>query len=132
MLYERSGVSAAVRGAIARAVAIAHAVGVRVIYHSTCSFAAPSLDGFSERELAMLAIDGATGRYAFIPNWNGWYLWCMNNPDFRDEYYSKEAAQGGVAEYIRRCGIQDIYVVLSESEGVGTLFINQLMPENLK
>jgi len=52
--------------------------------------------------------------------------------DFRDEYYSKEAAQGGVAEYIRRCGIQDIYVVLSESEGVGTLFINQLMPENLK
>lgn len=52
--------------------------------------------------------------------------------DFRDEYYSKEAAQGGVAEYIRRCGIQDIYVVLSESEGVGTAFINQLMPENLK
>lgn len=52
--------------------------------------------------------------------------------DFRDEYYSKEAAQGGVAEYIRRCGIQDIYVVLSESEGVGTAFINQLMPANLK
>ena len=52
--------------------------------------------------------------------------------DFRDEYYSKEAAQGGVAEYIRRCAIQDIYVVLSESEGVGTAFINQLMPENLK
>ncbi len=52
--------------------------------------------------------------------------------DFRDEYYSKEAAQGGVAEYIRRCGIQDIYVVLSESEGVGTAFVNQLMPANLK
>jgi len=52
--------------------------------------------------------------------------------DFRNEYYSKEAAQGGVAEYIRRCGIQDIFVVLSESEGVGTSYINQLMPENLK
>lgn len=87
MLYEQSGVSAAVRAAIAQAVAIAHAAGVRVFYHSTCSFAAPSLDGFTERELGMLAIDGVTSRYAFIPDWNGWYLWCMNNPNFRDEYY---------------------------------------------
>ncbi|NLF16358.1 MAG: hypothetical protein GX595_03760 [Lentisphaerae bacterium] len=87
MLYEHKGVSAEVRDGIARAVAIAHAEGVRVFYHSTCSFAAPSLEGFTKRELAMLAVDGATGRHAFIPNWNGWYLWCMNNPDFRDEYY---------------------------------------------
>jgi hypothetical protein len=35
----------------------------------------------------MLAIDGETGEYAFIENWCGWYLWCMNNPDFRNEYY---------------------------------------------
>lgn len=52
--------------------------------------------------------------------------------DFRNEYYSKEGAQGGVAEYVRRCSITDILVVLSESDGVGTAYVNNLMPENLK
>lgn len=52
--------------------------------------------------------------------------------DFRGEYYTKEAAQGGVAEYVRRCSITDILVVLSETDGVGTAYVNNLMPENLK
>jgi hypothetical protein len=52
--------------------------------------------------------------------------------DFRDSYYTREDAQGSVSDYIRRCGISDIYVVLSESDGIATQFIDQLMPENLK
>jgi len=87
MLYEHNKVSSEVRAAIARAVGIAHAEGMAVFYHSTCSFANPSFDIFTEHEKTMLAIDGETGTYAFIENWCGWYLWCMNNPDFQDEYY---------------------------------------------
>jgi len=52
--------------------------------------------------------------------------------DFRDSYYTRDDAQGSVSDYVRRCGITDIYVVLSESDGIATQFINQLMPENLK
>lgn len=52
--------------------------------------------------------------------------------DFRDSYYTREDAQGSVTDYIRRCGISDIYVVLSESDGIATQFVEQLMPENLK
>ncbi len=52
--------------------------------------------------------------------------------DFRDSYYTREDAQGSVSDYVRRCGITDIYVVLSESDGIATQFVNQLMPENLK
>jgi len=52
--------------------------------------------------------------------------------DFRPAYYSREAADGSVTEYIRRCGITDIYVVLSESDGIGTRYVDTLMPENLK
>jgi len=83
MLYEHNRVSAEVRAAIARAVGIAHAEGMKVFYHSTCSFANPSFEIFTEHEKTMLSIDGETGEYAFIENWCGWYLWCMNNPDFR-------------------------------------------------
>ena len=87
MLYEHNGVSAEVRAAIARAVGIAHAEGMVVFYHSTCSFANPSLDILTEHERSMLSVDGETGKDAFIKNWGGWYLWCINNPDFREEYY---------------------------------------------
>lgn len=87
VLYEHQGVSAQVRAAIARAVAIAHAAGLRVFYHSTCSFAGPTLDGLGPAERAMLSIDDATGQYAHIDAWNGWYLWCLNNPDFKRLYY---------------------------------------------
>lgn len=88
------------------------------------------LDGGYHTGRSMLMVCDSFGNAIapfFMPYYDSVYM-----VDFRGEYYSKEAAQGGVAEYIRRCGIQDIYVVLSESEGVGTAFINQLMPENLK
>ncbi|MDD4099425.1 MAG: hypothetical protein PHC30_11705 [Lentisphaeria bacterium] len=87
MLYEHLGISAQVRGAIAHAVGIAHDAGLRVFYHSTSTFVNPTLDGLSPSELAMLSIDGATGRYAHIDSWNGWYLWCLNNPDFQARYF---------------------------------------------
>jgi len=87
MLYEHNHVSSEVRAAIARAVGIAHAEGMGVFYHSTCSFANPSSDIFTEHEKTMLSIDGETGTHAFVNNWGGWYLWCMNNPDFQNEYY---------------------------------------------
>jgi hypothetical protein len=87
MLYEHNNVSAEVRAVIARAVDIAHAEKMKVFYHSTCSLAHPSFDIFTEHEKTMLSIDGETGKYAFITNWCGWYLWCINNPDFQNEYY---------------------------------------------
>ncbi|MBT3271692.1 MAG: hypothetical protein HN368_00950, partial [Spirochaetales bacterium] len=87
MLYEHNRESAEVRAAIARAAGIAHGEGMNLFYHSTCSFANPSLGIFTEHEKTMFSVDGETGEYAFIQDWGGWYLWCMNNPDFRNEYY---------------------------------------------
>ena len=51
--------------------------------------------------------------------------------DFRDAYYSREAAAAGVKEYIRRCNIHDIYIVLSEANGIGTNYLNKAMPFNI-
>jgi hypothetical protein len=52
--------------------------------------------------------------------------------DFRSAYYTRDDAHGSVGEYVRRCDITDLYVVLSESDGIGTQFVDQLMPENLQ
>jgi|GEM_PF-2017000 len=87
MLYEHEGKSAEIRAEIAHAVRIAHEAGLRVFYHSTCSLVGQTLDGLSPAELSMLSIDEETGKYAHIDCWNGWYLWCLNNPDFRQTYY---------------------------------------------
>ena len=87
MLYEQEGISSEVRAAIAHAVQIAHAAGLRVFYHSTCSLVGQTLDGLTPAQLSMLSIDAATGQYAHIDCWNGWYLWCLNNPDFQRLYY---------------------------------------------
>ena len=62
----------------------------------------------------------------FMPYYDDVYL-----VDFRDEYYTREEARGGVKDYIRRLGIDDIYIVLSESNGIGSLYLNQLMPNNI-
>ena len=62
----------------------------------------------------------------FMPYYDDVYL-----VDFRDEYYTREEARGGVKDYIRRLGIDDIYIVLSESNGIGSLYLNQLMPSNI-
>ena len=52
--------------------------------------------------------------------------------DFRDEYYTREEARGSVRDYIRRCDINDIYIVLSETNGIGSAYINRMMPANLQ
>lgn len=62
----------------------------------------------------------------FLPYYDGVYL-----VDFRDAYYSREAAAAGVREYIKRCNISDIYVVLSETNGIGTNYLNKIMPYNI-
>ena len=62
----------------------------------------------------------------FLPYYDGVYL-----VDFRDAYYTREGAAAGVAEYIRRCNISDIYVVLSEANGIGTNYLNKIMPYNI-
>ncbi len=116
MLYEHEGKSADVRAAIKHAVEIAHGAGLQVFYHSTCSFAAPILDGFTEAEKSMLSQDGDTGRYAYLKSWGGWYLWCINNPDFKSEYYRlaklmvEETGVDGMMTdevYFRTCGWLD-------------------------
>lgn len=62
----------------------------------------------------------------FLPYYDGVYL-----VDFRDAYYSREDAAAGVAEYVERCDIRDVYVILSETNGIGTNYMNRLMPANI-
>lgn len=62
----------------------------------------------------------------FLPYYDGVYL-----VDFRDAYYSRESAAAGVKEYIQRCNIRDIYIVLSEANGIGTNYLNKAMPFNI-
>ena len=63
----------------------------------------------------------------FLPYYDNVYM-----VDFRDEYYSREDARGGVRDYVRRLGIDDIYIVLSETNGIGSHYLNNLMPGNIK
>ncbi len=63
----------------------------------------------------------------FLPYYDNVYM-----VDFRDEYYTREEARGSVRDYIRRCDIQDIYIVLSETNGIGSAYINRMMPANLE
>ena len=62
----------------------------------------------------------------FLPYYDDVYM-----VDFRDEYYTRDEARGSVKDYVRRLGIDDIYIVLSESNGVGSLYLNQLMAMNV-
>lgn len=62
----------------------------------------------------------------FLPYYDDVYM-----VDFRDEYYSREDARGGVKDYVRRLSIDDIYIVLSETNGIGSLYLNNLMPNNI-
>ena len=62
----------------------------------------------------------------FLPYFDNVYM-----VDFRDEYYSREDARGGVKDYVRRLDINDIYIILSETNGIGSLYFNQLMPANI-
>lgn len=62
----------------------------------------------------------------FLPYYDDVYM-----VDFRDEYYTREDARGGVKDYVRRLSIDDIYIVLSETNGIGSLYLNKLMPGNI-
>ena len=48
------------------------------------------------------------------------------------KHYTREEARGSVRDYIRRCDINDIYIVLSETNGIGSAYINRMMPANIQ
>ena len=62
----------------------------------------------------------------FLPYYDDVYM-----VDFRDEYYTRTDARGGVKDYVRRLSIDDIYIVLSETNGIGSIYLNKLMPGNI-
>jgi len=62
----------------------------------------------------------------FMPYYDDVYM-----VDFRDEYYTRRDAADGVKAYIRRLNISDVYIVLSETNGIGTMYLNQYLPENI-
>jgi hypothetical protein len=62
----------------------------------------------------------------FMPYYDNVYM-----VDFRDEYYTLQDAQGGVKEYVRRLGIDDLYVVLSDTNSIGSAYFNRLLPANI-
>ena len=62
----------------------------------------------------------------FLPYYDDVYM-----VDFRDEYYTRADARGGVKDYVRRLSIDDIYIVLSETNGIGSIYLNKLMPGNI-
>ena len=62
----------------------------------------------------------------FMPYYDKVYM-----VDFRPEHYDKDEARGSVKDYVSRCGIDDIYIVLSDSNGIGSLYFNRLIPENI-
>ena len=62
----------------------------------------------------------------FMPYYDDVYM-----VDFRDDYYTRRDAADGVKEYVRRLKINDIYIVLSETNGIGSQYLNQYMPGNI-
>ena len=62
----------------------------------------------------------------FMPYYDDVYM-----VDFRDEYYTRQDAQGSVKDYIRRCDIDDLYIVLSDTNSIGSAYLDRLMPENM-
>lgn len=87
------------------------------------------LDGGYHTGRTMLMVCDSFGNSIapfFLPYYDDVYM-----VDFRDEYYTRDEARGSVKDYVRRLGIDDIYIVLSESNGVGSLYLNQLMSMNV-
>ncbi len=62
----------------------------------------------------------------FLPYYDDVYM-----VDFRDDYYDRKDAADGVKQYIRRLDIDDIYIVLSETNGIGSMYLNQYLPGNI-
>ena len=51
--------------------------------------------------------------------------------DFREDYYTRQDAADGVKEYIRRLKINDIYIVLCDTNGIGSIYLNQYLQGNI-
>lgn len=62
----------------------------------------------------------------FLPYYDDVYM-----VDFRDDYYNRRDAADGVKQYVRRLDIDDIYIVLSETNGIGSMYLNQYLPGNI-
>ena len=62
----------------------------------------------------------------FLPYYDDVYM-----VDFRDDYYNRRDAADGVKQYVRRLDIDDIYIVLSETTGIGSMYLNQYLPGNI-
>lgn len=87
VLFEQQGRTPDVNEGIRIITKALHEAGIRVLHHVTTVLAGHSLDEIPASRRDWLNIDAATGEYAFLECWGGWYLWCVNNPEFRGEYF---------------------------------------------
>lgn len=90
--FEHEGKTDQVIEAIRKATQACHRAGIRVVHHTTTVFAGHRLEEIPAASREWLNIDAQTGTCAFVKwkgDWvgGGWYLWCINNPDFRAEYF---------------------------------------------
>lgn len=85
--FEHEGLTDQVIEAIRKVTDACHHAGIRVVHHTTTSFADNKLDAFPATYRDWLSIDAQTGAYAYTTWIGGWYFWCINNPDFRREYF---------------------------------------------
>lgn len=84
--FEHDGKTDAVTGVIRKVAQACHREGIKVIHHTTTAFAGHNLREFPASCREWLNIDAQTGTYAYS-KWCDVYLWCINNPDFRAEYF---------------------------------------------
>jgi hypothetical protein len=87
MLYEQEGKTDLVIDALKKAADACHREGIRIIHHTTATLVGRDIDGYSDTQREWLSMDARTGKYAYLNKWGGWYLWCLNNPGFRTEYF---------------------------------------------
>lgn len=87
MLFENEGKTERVIETIKLATDACHRENIKIIHHTTASFVDQNLNGLSEVQRNWLCIDAQTGQPAYLNLYGGWYLWCLNNPDFRAEYF---------------------------------------------
>lgn len=87
MRFEAEGKTAQVTAALRMAADACHREGMKFVHHTTTSFAGQTLEELPAAWRNWLSIDVRTGQPSFEPLWGGWYLWCLNNPDFRAEYF---------------------------------------------
>ncbi len=105
--FEHEGKTDRVIAAIRRATQACQRAGIRVIHHTTATFVGHELAEIPAACREWLNIDAQTGACAFVKwadDWpgNGWYLWCINNPDFRAEYFRL------AAKVVRETGVDGL------------------------